>query len=678
MNRFLLKSITLLAIFFVLFTPVFYTPKTASAQTVNYLNVPGGYPTIQSAINAAQTGDIVEVSAGTYNEAMNLSGKTITVRGAGVGQTILNGTGLNDSLITATSGETTSTIIEGFTITNGQGKAIGPERWGSGAYIENSSPTLRNIAFMNNTADWGAAISFENSTSVVDGVAITGNNGRSVVDVSNSNISIKNSTISDNSAVSTEGLIRMNASGGVYDNVVIENNNSSDWSLISVRYNVEWGTGGLGLPLIVKNSTIRNNSGNPAIEILGSKVVIERSEISGNHSGQSTIVYNTDSFLEIYSSTIANNSTGGPFPAAINNENNDDPESFEGDINILNSIFWGNTSSSGLQITLPGLSGNSVLPVAPMHLNYSIIQGGWPDETSVGIIDADPLFADYLNGDYHLTENSPAIDTGDPNSLLDSDGTRADIGGYPFLNHPPVVGEINAPIAPVLINTNLSASADFTDADTFNTHIAVWNWGDGVISEGTVSETSGSGSVTGNHTYTSSGIYTVTLTVVDNRGLAGQSIFHYVVVYDPNGEFVTGGGWINSPAGAYTADPALTGRANFGFNSKYESGTNVPTGQTQFNFKVAEFNFHGSIYDWLVISGPRAQYKGSGTVNGGGNYGFILTGNDGQSNGGGGLDKFRIKIWDKTTGGSVYDNQLGDSDEANASAVIEAGNILIH
>ncbi len=28
-----------------------------------------------------------------------------------------------------------------------------------------------------------------------------------------------------------------------------------------------------------------------------------------------------------------------------------------------------------------------------------------------------------------------------------------------------------------------------------------------------------------------------------------------VVIYDPDGGFVTGGGWINSPAGAYSADP---------------------------------------------------------------------------------------------------------------------------
>jgi hypothetical protein len=77
------------------------------------------------------------------------------------------------------------------------------------------------------------------------------------------------------------------------------------------------------------------------------------------------------------------------------------------------------------------------------------------------------------------------------------------------------------------------------------------------------------------------------------------------------------------------------------------------------NFKSANFNFHSTSYDWLVVSGARAQYKGTGTVNNAGSYGFILTAIDGAVKGGGGVDKFRIKITDKSTGAAVYDNQLG-------------------
>ena len=49
----------------------------------------------------------------------------------------------------------------------------------------------------------------------------------------------------------------------------------------------------------------------------------------------------------------------------------------------------------------------------------------------------EPMFVDFANGDYRLTENSPCIDAGDPNSPYDSDGTVADIGVYYF---DPLVG----------------------------------------------------------------------------------------------------------------------------------------------------------------------------------------------------------------------------------------------
>ena len=44
----------------------------------------------------------------------------------------------------------------------------------------------------------------------------------------------------------------------------------------------------------------------------------------------------------------------------------------------------------------------------------------------------DPLFADTANGDYRVNVLSPVINAGHPDST-DSDGTRADMGGYPYL-----------------------------------------------------------------------------------------------------------------------------------------------------------------------------------------------------------------------------------------------------
>ena len=107
-----------------------------------------------------------------------------------------------------------------------------------------------------------------------------------------------------------------------------------------------------------------------------------------------------------------------------------------------------------------------------------------------------------------------------------------------------------------------------------------------------------------------------------------QVYFEYVVVYDPSSGFVTGGGWINSSAGAYPADPALVGKANFGFVSKYKKGATVPTGETEFQFHAASFNFKSASYEWLVVSGSRAQYRGRARLMAR-SYRFVLTCTDG-------------------------------------------------
>jgi hypothetical protein len=72
-----------------------------------------------------------------------------------------------------------------------------------------------------------------------------------------------------------------------------------------------------------------------------------------------------------------------------------------------------------------------------------------------------------------------------------------------------------------------------------------------------------------------------------------------------------------------------------------------------------------------------AQYKGVGSVNGTSGFGFMLTAIDGQLNGGGGTDKFRIKIWDIASSVIVYDNQMGATDSATPSTVIGGGSIQI-
>lgn len=245
-------------------------------------------------------------------------------------------------------------------------------------------------------------------------------------------------------------------------------------------------------------------------------------------------------------------------------------------------------------------------------------------------------------------------------------------------NVPPVITSLSVSPALVPVNTQVTLSGAFTDAGTNDTHQASINWDDDAGAQaGTVTETqgTGSGTVSGTRTYAAAGIYAVSLTVTDDDTGSDTEVFEYVVVYDPSAGFVTGGGWINSPAGAYAADPELTGKATFGFVSKYVKGATVPTGNTEFQFHAGSLNFSSTSYEWPVVQGSssKATYKGAGTVNGAGGYGFLLSAIDGSP------DKFRIKIWQ--LGGSViYDNNVGGGAGDNADPVtsIAAGSIVIH
>ena len=233
------------------------------------------------------------------------------------------------------------------------------------------------------------------------------------------------------------------------------------------------------------------------------------------------------------------------------------------------------------------------------------------------------------------------------------------------VGNPTALGSFTPLAGPVLIGTSVKMTIGFTGSAPGT---AVWNWNDGTTSNGMI----GNSTITGNHVYATPGVYTPTLTVNSCGGSASAS-YEYVVIYDPNGGFITGSGWFNSPAGAYRPQPSLEGRVNFGFVSKYKKGTTVPNGRTEFLYRMGNLSFNSTAYEWLVISGAKGQYKGSGTINGTGNYGFILTAIDGGKR----PDRLRMKIWNKANNALVYDNQFGAGDTADPTTVINGGSIMI-
>jgi PKD repeat protein len=267
--------------------------------------------------------------------------------------------------------------------------------------------------------------------------------------------------------------------------------------------------------------------------------------------------------------------------------------------------------------------------------------------------------------------------------VTDDDGVASEATTTATVNNvAPQVTAIGLPAGPVAVGVPITLSATFTDAGTADTHTASFDLDNGETAAGSVIETNGSGSATATVTYTQAGVYTIHATVTDNDGDTGSrssasDVPAYVVVYDPSAGFVTGGGWIESPEGAYVADPSLTGQATFGFVARYQTGASTPIGNTEFQFHARTLNFSSTSYHWLVVAGNKAKYKGVGKINGQGEYGFMLTAvDDGTVEGI--ADAFRIKIWNLADGTLVYDNQRGASEDSNASTAIGGGSIVIH
>ncbi|MCK4654915.1 MAG: PKD domain-containing protein [Candidatus Cloacimonetes bacterium] len=402
------------------------------------INVPADQPTIQAGINAAVNSDTVLVQPGTYLENINFNGKLITVGSlflttqdtTYISQTIIDGNSIG-SVVTFGSGEDSSTVLCGFTITNGSAT------FGGGIYCYNSSPSLSDLIIMNN---WG------------DGT------GGAICCKTYSNPTIDNVIIKGNSAVSGGGVSCIDNSNPLFKNVLIVDNNS--------------------------------NSAGGGIECHYSNPVLINVSIVGN------IDYG--------------NNGGGVYLK------------FGSEITVINSIIWDNNPNE-IEFR-PYNEPNSIM------IAYSDIQGGeagivtnnngtvnWLE----GNIDADPLFVDPGSGDYHLTENSPCIDVGDPTSPLDPDGTIADMGAFYY--HQGLLANFEADVTSGLVPLEVQ----FTDLSTPPDSTISWQWdfeNDGIIDSYLQNPI---------YTYNEGGIYTVSLTVSDGTNEDTEIKEDYINVDQP-------------------------------------------------------------------------------------------------------------------------------------------------
>ncbi|MEW6606757.1 MAG: right-handed parallel beta-helix repeat-containing protein [bacterium] len=359
------------------------------------LHVPLEYSTIQSAINAAVDGDTVLVDDGTYIENINFLGKGITVESVnGTTSTIIDG---NDSgsVVTFNSGEGTKSVLSGFTIQNGSAT------FGGGIYCKAySSPTITNCTISGNSAICGGGICCKAYSSPT----------------------ITNCTISGNSANESGGGISCLSSSPMIINCTIRRNSARDGGgILCSDYSSP----------TITNCTISGNLaavGGGIYCFYYSSPTITNCTINGNVASLVGGIACFYSSPTITNCTISNNSD--PFCGGI--------YCYSSSPRVVNSILWDdNPKEIHLEM------GSSI------DITYSDIEGGWAGE---GNIDADPLFVG--SGDYHLTADSPCIDTGTstgaPPDDIDGD-TRPQGAGYD-MGSDEYVEEIQLPVPDVKAN----------------------------------------------------------------------------------------------------------------------------------------------------------------------------------------------------------------------------------
>ncbi|NIP26689.1 MAG: hypothetical protein GWN67_20385, partial [Phycisphaerae bacterium] len=414
--------------------------------------------------------------------------------------TIIDGKN-NGTVVTFNNGEDANCVLNGFTITNGYAERGGgiycfgsstkltnctftsnsSGHAGGGMYNYKANPILTDCTFIENSTDFqgGGIENYMSSTALTNCTFSRNSSGHNGGGIENnhSTTTLTNCTFSGNSSLHGGGGI-LNISGNTTLTDCTFNENSADFqgggvenfmnttTVTNCTFNRNWsGHNGGGMENISGNTTLTNCTFNEnsagsqggGMENFKSSTILTNCTFIANTAEFGGGMYHYDGSLGlincIFIGNSADNRGGGIYnlrtaPALTNctfagnlapNGKALACDSFNqplpGDFRMNNCILWG----GGDQIWKKDTS--------TITINYSDVQGGWPGK---GNIDADPCFVEpgywdanglWIDGDYHLLQDSPCIDTGDPNYVTqpnekDLDGKprvmggRIDMGAY--------------------------------------------------------------------------------------------------------------------------------------------------------------------------------------------------------------------------------------------------------
>jgi hypothetical protein len=392
------------------------------------IHVNPGLLTIQSGIDSAATGDTVLVAEGTYFENINFKGKAITVASrfildgdtSHISRTVIDGSQSSKpdtaSVVTMWSGEDTTSVLMGFTITGGTGTIHafidGKVRGGGGLYISGSGGKISyNIIEENQVKKTGSQY---------------GHEGGGIFTVVHNNHSL----------IIRENIIRGNTAKGIYamgggiaargGRIICEYNEITDNLADGIQYSFGGGMAGIFFDVlngvtyfegVIHEAIVRNN-------IISGDTSISEWQCYGGGGYAHAQGYGEE-FIQVYNNIICNNHTnaggGGLFLSDnsqgrfFNNTIVDNTAEYDANCAVVlnskecalyNNIMWGYGSSTKNEFIL------SNPDAAKLLLFNNILLQPFTNEdpvTAFNNLEAEPVFQ---SGTYELAEGSPGIGWG--------------------------------------------------------------------------------------------------------------------------------------------------------------------------------------------------------------------------------------------------------------------------
>ena len=141
-------------------------------------------PTIQAGIDSAASADTVLVHPGTYYEQIIFRGRDIVVKGdGGAASTIIDASRSGGSVAVFRSGESIACVLEGFTLTGGQGTLQQANTtYGGAVACLGSGATIQDNVITGNQAKWGGGIHIAPDLSSLDSTPPTLHLFRNILD----------------------------------------------------------------------------------------------------------------------------------------------------------------------------------------------------------------------------------------------------------------------------------------------------------------------------------------------------------------------------------------------------------------------------------------------------------------------------------------------------------------